>query len=125
MLPHASTAFLSALAALVAGLWLHAMTTKKWDRTEAILVSGFSAIMGFGLSLVLCGWLCRDEDGSALVIGLCCLGGLIGFNPQALRRVAKQLPVLKTMVVDDESRTSVEPRPKKPDSDAARAFREP
>ena len=125
MLPHASTAFLSSLAALVAGLWLHAMTTKKWVSSEAVLVGGFSAIMGFGLSLILCGWICRDDDGSALVIGLCCLGGLIGFNPRALRRIAKQLPVLKAMVESDESRNGVEPRPKKPDSDAANAFREP
>jgi|SRR5678815_759024 hypothetical protein len=86
--PHASTAFFSALLAGTGGVWLYAQTHREWHFAEFMVAAGVSATFGLGLSGFLC-WAvkCNEEEGSGLVIGLCCLGGLAGFNPSLARKM--------------------------------------
>ena len=105
--PHANTAIFSAMVAGIAGLWLYCMTHKDWLRGDVMAAVGYSSMAGLGLALALCSWLgCRDEDSSGLVIGMCCLGGLLGFNPDTLHKwvtpVAKQIPLLRSFVTDEK-----------------------
>src|SRR5678815_4485129 len=119
--PHASTALFSALLAGAGGAWLYAQTHKHWTLADFVVAIGFSATFGLGLSGFFC-WAvkCHEEEGSGLVIGLCCLGGLAGFNPAVARKmlaaVINLVPALKG-ILDEPPKQPRDPRLSDPGSD--------